>query len=129
MTSPDAEPTPSLESILSRINRDVADWSGSPAKTADDRAVTGDFPLHKVAIWGDVPAAAVLLDHGADINCQGEDDDTPLHRAIAGGQREMAAFLLERGADADQQNMYGQSSRDDAAIGGDDALMRLLERF
>jgi ankyrin repeat protein len=102
-----------LERVLFRINNDVADWFGAPATGANDRAVTGDFPLHKVAIWGDVRGAEILLRNGADVNARGEDDDTPIQRAITGGSVEMVRYLLEQGADIDLRNRYGLSARDD----------------
>ena len=106
----------SLIDVLRRINESMADFWDSPAKTASDRGSSNDCPLHKVAIWGDVNAAKVLLKNGADINAAGEDDDTPLHRAIAGEKIEMARFLISQGADVHIENMYGNTSLDDAAI-------------
>jgi len=110
--------SPSLADVLHRINEDMSDFSTQPAKTVFDRGSSGDYPLHKVAIWGDVDAAAVLLANAADINALGEDDDTPLHRAIAGGHIEMARFLISRGADISRQNMYGSTPLDDAKDSG-----------
>jgi ankyrin repeat protein len=108
-----AERAPTLDEVLRRVSQ-LADWFDAPATSASDRAVTGDYPLHKVAIWGDVEAAKVLLDAGADINSRGEDDDTPLHRAIMGNHVAMAAYLLSRGADPDQRDRYGFSPRETA---------------
>jgi len=109
---------PSLEEVLARINDAISDYMFSPAKTASDVGSAGDYPLHKVAIWGDVDAAEVLLAHGADINARGEDDDTPLHRALMGGHPEMVRFLLSRGADPDLKDRYGHSPRDAAFAAG-----------
>jgi uncharacterized protein len=97
----------SLQDVLRRINESVDDFASRPARSANDRGAFEDYPLHKVAIWGDIEAARVLLDNGADINALGEDGDTPLHRAIAGDQTEMAEFLVARGADVTIRNRYG----------------------
>jgi cytohesin len=105
---------PSLQEVLKRINDAVDDFASRPATRASDLGAFGDYPLHKVAIWGDIQAAKALLDHGADINARGEDDDTALHRAIAGDHPEMVRFLLSRGADPDLKNRYRHSPRDDA---------------
>jgi cytohesin len=97
----------SLEAVLRLVNGSVTDFMERPAKSPNDRGAYGDYPLHKVAIWGDVEAAAVLIENGADINARGEDDDTPLHRAVAGNHQGMIAFLLSRGADGTIKNRYG----------------------
>ena len=99
----------SLKDVLRRINESVDDFASQPARTPNDRGAFEDFPLHKVAIWGDLEAAAVLLNNGADINAIGEDGDTPLHRAAAAGQQEMVKYLLSRGADAKLRNRYGST--------------------
>jgi ankyrin repeat protein len=96
-------------------------------ETANSRGSTGDYPLHKIAIWGDVAVAEVLLDYGADINARGEDDDTPLHRAIAGRHVEMIRFLLSRGADPEQCGMHGGSSRRAAMWSGDQEIISATE--
>jgi ankyrin repeat protein len=107
------ERPPSLEEVLKQVNT-LGDFASKPARTASDKGAFDDYPLHKVAIWGDLQAAAVLLDHGADLNARGEDDDTPLHRAVAGGHPEMVKFLLSRGADPNLKNRYGNSACDNA---------------
>ena len=114
----------SLKDVLADVNS-LGDWKPF-AKTANDRAPYPflDYPLHKVAIWGDIEAAGVLLAHGADINAPGEDDDRPLHRAL---NREMVVYLLEHGANPDLTNMYGNK-----ALGAewlsDPAIERLLSK-
>lgn len=96
-----------LEAVLKRINESVDDFASQPARSANDRGAFEDYPLHKIAFWGDVESARVLLDHGAHIDALGEDGDTPLHRAVAAGQDEMVQLLLARGADPTLRNRYG----------------------
>jgi len=117
---------PSLLDVLRKINEGVDDFSSNPAKTASDRGAFDDYPLHKVAIWGDIPSAAVLLANGADINALGEDGDTPLHRAIAGRQIGMVRFLVSQGADIHIQNRYRSSPQDDASDSNDSDLTAAL---
>jgi uncharacterized protein len=119
---------PSLSEVLKRINEAVDDFASKPASSASDRGSFGDFPLHKVAIWGDVVAASVLLENGANIDAQGEDSDTPLHRAIAGKQAKMVAFLLSYGANADIPNRYGHSAREEAINSGNQDLIGAMNR-
>jgi uncharacterized protein len=118
---------PTLQEIFERLNKALTDWMFVPLETANSPGSTGDYPLHKIAIWGDVDGAEVLLNHGADINARGEDDDTPLHRAIAGRHVEMIRFLLSRGADPEQCNIYGGSSRRAALWSGDPEVISAME--
>lgn len=101
-----------LEAVLRRINEAVDDFASKPATTANEKGAFGDYPLHKVAIWGDIDAAEILLDNGADINAIGEDGDTPLHRAVAGHQLNMVQFLISRGAEVTIRNRYGTPAGD-----------------
>jgi ankyrin repeat protein len=49
---------------------------------------------------GDIAKAALLLDHGADIDALDEEyRSTPLGMAARWGRLDMVIFLLERGAD------------------------------
>jgi len=96
-----------LTDVLRRINESVDDFLSKPALSPNDRGAFEDYPLHKVAIWGDVAAAAVLIEHGADVNALGEDGDTPLHRAVAGNKVEMMEFLISQGANIHICNRYG----------------------
>jgi ankyrin repeat protein len=61
----------------------------------------GVTPLHRFAREGNVEAAAVFLDHGANLHARDEEFcTTPLGYAAAAGKRRMVEFLLERGAKA-----------------------------
>lgn len=115
-----------LQEVLDRINSSVDDFASKPAQTACDKGAFDDYPLHKVAIWGDIAAAKVLLAHGADINATGEDHDTSLHRAIAGRKPEMIRFLLSQGTDPQIKNRYGNSSRDDAESTADQMIIAAM---
>jgi ankyrin repeat protein len=59
----------------------------------------GITPLHEIARRGKVEAAALFLDHGADLHARDEDIcSTPLGWAAKFGKKEMVEFLVERGA-------------------------------
>jgi hypothetical protein len=115
-----------LKDLLKRINEAVDDFSSTPATSASDRGAYDDYPLHKVALWGDTEAAEILLDHGADIDGLGEDDETALHRAVVGRKPEMIRLLLSRGANADIKNRYGESAREDAMSTGNPDLIAAM---
>src|SRR5262249_3912175 len=56
--------------------------------------------LHDMAHAGEVRKAALLLDHGADLNAINDEyQSTPLGFAARWGKAEMVTFLLGRGAD------------------------------
>ncbi len=56
--------------------------------------------LHNMAQTGDIKKAALLIDHGADINLVEEEyQSTPLGMASRWGHTEMVSYLLSKGAD------------------------------
>lgn len=118
---------PSLEDVLRKINESADDFREQPATTASDKGAFEDYPLHKVAIWGDIPSAAVLLASGADINVTGEDGDTPLHRAIAGGHASMIRYLVSKGANLHQKNRYGHTPKDEAEATADKSIIETFD--
>ena len=59
----------------------------------------GLTPLHFAARHGYAGAAALLLDHGAELNQVTGDHTTPLLMAIINGHFDLAKQLLDRGAD------------------------------
>jgi|GEM_PF-508526 len=102
------------------------------AKGADvnaqlDRGLTS---LHWVASSGDLKAAKLLIDHGADLNaydkgCYG----TVLQMAInSGPKEEMAKLLVESGAKLNQKSSFGNTELHLAALKGYADLARTLVR-
>jgi ankyrin repeat protein len=70
--------------------------------TIGERSSDGWTALHLAAFMGQVDAARVLLDHGADIEAVSRNStaNRPLHAALAGkAVPELIELLLERGAD------------------------------
>jgi ankyrin repeat protein len=67
------------------------------------RTWIGVTMLHDMAHEGSVEKAAMLLDHGAEINAIDEEfRSTPLGLAARWGNRNVAELLLDRGADANR---------------------------
>jgi ankyrin repeat protein len=48
---------------------------------------------------GNNDTLAILLQHGADINCLGQDRISPLHFAASSGNSDVVVALLQHGAD------------------------------
>jgi ankyrin repeat protein len=101
----------SLESVLEKIRRaELTQFSGVPLDGPNVRSpLSGETPLHIVAIWGDVDSALALLEAGAEVDIRGEEDCTPLHEAIMQGHAEVARLLLSRGADPRLKCRFGDA--------------------
>jgi ankyrin repeat protein len=65
-------------------------------------AYDGWTPLHLAAFFGQLEAARLLLDAGADVNAVSQNSlaNTPLHAATAGKHSDLALLLLASGANA-----------------------------
>lgn len=116
-----------LAGILRRLNEGLDDFSCKPAKSAQDQGAFEDYPLHKIAIWGDVEAAEVLLENGADLEARGEDGETALHRAVGSKQVLMIKFLIARGANRDAKDSYGKSPLDWAIQSNNSELVEAIK--
>ncbi|XP_043472702.1 ankyrin-1-like [Leptopilina heterotoma] len=63
-------------------------------------------PLHVAATFEHPRLVKLLLEAGADVNLQIEQDLTPLHFAACAGQPAVVKFLLENGADPSKSNSF-----------------------
>lgn len=88
----------------------------------------GWTPLHLAAHFGQVEAARILLDSGADLaaRSQNRNGNTPLHAALAGRQTEAARLLIERGADVTAADAQGWTPLHLAAHSGDLPIVEML---
>lgn len=82
-------------------------------------------PLYCAVIQGNLEIARFLIESGANINAQADDDSTPLHFAVQMQDKEMIRLLVTNGADQDIKDESGQTPRDMAAGHGD--LLSLLD--
>ena len=86
----------------------------------------GQTPLHVPVHSNAVEVAAVLLDHGANVNAVDTLGRTPLHVAASGARVDVLRELLARGADATLLTNDNETAFELAPATGDVDAMRLL---
>ena len=74
-----------------------------------------DDSLHCAACFGNVEIAAMLIQHGADVNRRNYSLRTPLHWAAQEGEIEVAEILIENGAEVNTLDDKGFSPLYNAA--------------
>lgn len=79
----------------------------------------GQSALYIAISYHNIPIAMELMNMGADVNIQREDNDaTPLHSAAYYGHTEIVLKLLSMGADVHIQNEDGDTPLHEAAFSG-----------
>jgi hypothetical protein len=67
-----------------------------------------ETPLHVASRHGNVEIAQLLLEHGANVKAQDDDECTPLLLASQCGHVEVALILLDHGADTEARDYMGR---------------------
>ena len=101
-----------------------------PPGAVSGYAYDGWTPLHLAAFFGQLEAARILLDAGADFGAVSRNSmkNTPLHAAAAGKHEAIAVLLIDRGADAEIVDAGGYTPAAIAAENGLAAVLRALAR-
>jgi ankyrin repeat protein len=88
----------------------------------------GWTPLHAASFAGNVAAAQLLLDAGADLNARAKNqfENTPLQVTMLTQSRAVALLLLKRGADVNAVQAEGVTALHEAAQAGDLEMIRAL---
>jgi FOG: Ankyrin repeat len=115
-----------VSDVLAQVQEAVP-FLGIELKDVDQRSIFGDTPLILVMTWGDVAAASLLIEAGADVSVKGEDGDTALHRAASFGHAELIALLLANNARASAENDDGYTPLQLAELGGNEAIVQMLD--
>ncbi len=85
-------------------------------------------PLHAASYEGNLDAARVLVDHGADVKMTNIQKRTALCSAYDGGHLDVMQMLLERGADVDERYAYSARLLHIAAHHGQADVVQVLLR-
>jgi ankyrin repeat protein len=115
-----------LREILNGI-QEAVEYLGIQLTAVNQRGHFGNTPLKVVAVRGDLHAARLLLDAGAEVNAVNEDGFTALHHAASHGHTEIVALLLERGAFLEARNADGRTPLELARLLGKHDVVGLLE--
>ena len=124
-----SEQDPSREELAKRLDKEDSDFEISLAdaiRNGDIEAIKQHIadgvdvnelffetpPLAWAALMGQTEAAALLLQHGADINGKNKDGNTALHLAVFLGRAETAELLLKNEADVNAKNYDSLTSVD-----------------
>jgi len=82
-------------------------------------------PLYAAFMYKNIPLVKLLLEYGADIDEQVQNNDTPLHLASKLGNVEIVLHLLQEGAEI-TINDKGYTPLHDACISGNMEIVKLL---
>ncbi len=94
---------PSSEEILILAGANIGAYSKNSLRAT---------PLQSAAAARQLSAARILLEHGADPNCKGEDGYTPLHEAAGTGQIELMRLLIKYGGEISAKGDDGKTPWD-----------------
>jgi ankyrin repeat protein len=96
----------------------------------EKRSPDGWSALHLAAFFGQIDAAKVLIERGAEVDIRSENElaNTPLHAAAAGRHFMVCELLISDGADVNAKQHGGYTPLMAAAQHGDRGLCELLLR-
>jgi ankyrin repeat protein len=120
-------PYANAEEVLAHVG-EVVEFFDIEIGSIDQRGIFGDTPLGVVCTLGDVEAARLLLDAGADIEARQEDQETPLIRAASFGHVDQVRLLAERGASLTARDSDDQTALDRASQFGYAEIVDLLNK-
>jgi uncharacterized protein len=96
--APDGFSALHLASFFGRTSSQEVLISAGASINAHSRNSLRATPLQSAAAARQLGSARMLLEHGANPNCKGEDGYTPLHEAAGTGQIELMQLLIKYGA-------------------------------
>jgi len=88
----------------------------------------GSWPLLIAATYGNINAAKVLLEHGADVNRANNHGYTALHEAASMANRKLVLLLLKNNAEINKRDVNSNTALTYAELSGSPKLVRMLKR-
>ena len=95
---------------------------------AKSRVGLGWTPLHAAAFAGNTEVAALLLEHGAEVNARADNKfkNSPLQVGLLTAQLEMTRLLIAKGADVNQKQALGFTPLQEPSLAGNERLIEVL---
>ncbi|XP_075070181.1 ankyrin repeat and MYND domain-containing protein 2 [Mixophyes fleayi] len=120
-----------LVSVISKGNvQEAARLLGSKDVRVNSLDEHGMTPLMHAAYKGKVDMCKLLIQHGADVNCnEHEHGYTALMFACLSGKKEIVWMMLETGADIDVINSVGRTAAQMAAFVGQHDCVTVINNF
>lgn len=120
-----------LIQVISKGNvQDAAQLLGSKEVRVNCLDEHGMTPLMHSAYKGKVDMCKLLLQHGADVNCnEHEHGYTALMFACLSGNKDLVWVMLEAGADTDATNSVGRTAAQMAAFVGQHDCVTVINNF
>lgn len=86
---------------------DLSSWMRETGDDIDRPDVHGLSMMMWAAAYGQVPTVQLLLNHGANVNVAGKENETSLHLAASCGCHELVSLLIRAGSlvDAEDENL------------------------
>nr|XP_046240871.1 ankyrin repeat and SOCS box protein 14-like isoform X2 [Scatophagus argus] len=117
-----------LHEAAAQSNQNILEltFKASGLDSVENRTPRGQTPLFLAVERGLIENASFLLQHGAQLNCQDEDQDSPLFVAIRSDRADLVKLLLLRGSRVNQEGCHGRRPLHEASRLGNAPLVTLL---
>lgn len=117
-----------LAELFARYEETYTGYDGVDIKDANQPGLGDDRLLHLAANHGDYRDVELLLEHGANVNEQGDIGLTALHYAASKNRLDIVKLLMRYGADESIENDFGESALDWARNSKAADVVDFLER-
>ena len=97
-----------IREILEELSEE-AEFYGIEPLTINSKKEWGNSPLKIASVRGNVVLVKALLNAGAEVNMENEDQYTALHHAVSQGHVEIVEVLLVNGANPKLKDRYGNT--------------------
>lgn len=128
--SRDVNGTPMLNIACREDKVDMVKWLLSHKATIDIVSTDREYTPLMDAVWrGNIEAAKILIDKGADVNKISKEGQTMIVLAVGAGNVAMSKLLAENGADVDIADSMGMSAYGYATLFKKQEIVAILEKY